>query len=109
MAASQNIIQIELRIGRVAAGTTGVQVGQEISNSPGMGTASPPLPIMLPLAQFMYFQDAEPIPGTDGAITLANINTALTAAVLTLAGATGTPKITAALLAQINAWSTGSP
>jgi hypothetical protein len=37
------------------------------------------------------------------------INTALTAAVATLAGASGTPLITPTLLAQINAWNSGSP
>jgi hypothetical protein len=57
----------------------------------------------------MYFQDAEAVPGTAGAITLANINTALTAAVAALAGASGTPLITPTLLAQINAWNSGSP
>ena len=67
------------------------------------------LPIIMPESQFMYFQDAEPVPGTSGAITLANINTALAAAVTTLAGASGTPLITAAQLAQINAWNSGSP
>jgi hypothetical protein len=109
MAASANIIQIELRIGRVGPGTTGVLVESEASNNPGMGTATPPVPIMMPMAQMVYLQDAEIVPGTDGAITLANINTALAAATLTLAGATGTPKITPAILAQINAWASGSP
>ena len=66
-------------------------------------------PEKMPESQMLYFQDAEPVPGTNGAITLANILTALQAAAATLAGASGTPLITAAALAQINAWNSGLP
>ena len=60
-----------------------------------------------PFAQTEYFQDAEPVPGTAGAITLANIKTALDAASTTFAGA-GTPIINATELARINSWFSGS-
>ena len=107
MAAGNVIVMLELRIAQVQGGTTAVQVQQNMSNNPGQGQSQ--VPIIMPIDQFLYLQDAEPVPGTAGAITLANINTALTAAVATLAGASGTPLITAALLAQINAWNSGSP
>ncbi len=107
MAQANVIVMLELRIAQVQGGTTAVQVQQNQSNNPGQGQSQ--LSIMMPIDQFMYFQDAEAVPGTAGAITLANINTALTAAVATLAGASGTPLITPTLLAQINAWNTGSP
>ncbi len=107
MAAGNVIVMLELRIAQVQGGTTAVQVQQNQSNSPGQGQSQ--VPIIMPIDQFMYFQDAEPVPGTAGAITLANINTALAAAVATLAGASGTPLITPTLLATINGWNTGSP
>ena len=107
MAASANIVQIEVRIARGSPGTTGVMVEQSMSNNPGQGQSAQP--IMMPGSQMVYLQDAEIVPGTDGSITLANINTALTNAVTAVAGASGTPLITAAILAQINAWPTGSP
>jgi hypothetical protein len=40
-------------------------------------------------------------------VTLANINTALTSIVADLAGASGTPLITPAMIAQIQAWASG--
>jgi hypothetical protein len=107
MAAGNVIVEIEVRVCQVQGGATAVQVQQNMSNNPGQGQSQ--VSIMMPIDQFMYFQDAEAVPGTAGAITLANINTALTAAVATLAGASGTPLITPTLLAQINAWNTGSP
>jgi hypothetical protein len=107
MAASAIIVEIELRIARGSPGTTGVMVQQSMSNTPGQGQLAQP--IMLPGSQMLYLQDAEIVPGTDGSVTLANINTALSAAVTAFAAASGTPLITPTLLAQINAWSTGSP
>jgi hypothetical protein len=103
------IVMLELRVAQVQGGMTAVQVQQEQSNNPGQGGGTTILPIIMPIDQFMFFQDAEPVPGTAGAVTLANINTALTNAVTALAGASGTPRITAALLATINAWNAGSP
>lgn len=101
------IVQLELRVCEVEGGATAVLLQQSQSNNPGQGQSQ--VPIMMPIAQFKYLQDAEPVPGTAGSTTLANINTALTAAVATFAGTTGTPLITAAILAEINAWHTGSP
>ncbi len=62
-----------------------------------------------PVAQTIYFQDAEQVPGTPGSWTLANLKTALDAASTTIAGSSGTPIINAATLAKINGWATGSP
>ncbi len=101
------IVMVEVRFAQVQGGMTAVQVQQNQSNNPGQGQDQ--LPIIMPESQMLYFQDAEPVPGTNGAITLANILTALQAAAATLAGASGTPLITAANLAQINAWNSGSP
>jgi hypothetical protein len=53
--------------------------------------------------------DATMVPGTAGAITEANLLTALQTIASDFAAATGTPLITADILAQINAWQTGSP
>lgn len=107
MAAGQLIVQVEVRICQVQAGTTAVQVQQNQSNNPGQGQSQ--LAITMPIDQFMYKQDAEQVYGTAGSITLAQINTALTAAVAAIAGSTGTPLISTADLATINAWQTGSP
>jgi len=101
------IVEVAVSIKQVQGGTTGVLVQQDQSLSPGQGQSQ--YPIMLPTSQMLFINDAEPVPGTSGAITLANLNTALTAAVTTLAGASGTPLITPTLLAQINAWNTGGP
>ena len=107
MAAAQLMVQVEVRICEVPAGSTGVQVQQNQSNNPGQGQSQ--LPIIMPLGQFKYYQDSEQIYGTAGAVTLANIDTALKAAADTIAGASGTPLISVADLATINAWQTGSP
>ena len=107
MAAGNLIVMLELRIAQVQGGATAVQVQQQQGNNPGQGQSQ--VPIIMPLDQFKFYMDAEPVPGTAGAITLANINTALTNAVTTLAGASGTPLISATDLATINAWNTGSP
>lgn len=107
MAASQNIVMVEVRIARVAAGTAAVLVQQEQSNNPGQGQT--PLSILMPMDQFLFEQDAEQIYGTDGAITLAQIRTALVAAADAIAGSSGTPRLSAADLAKINAWATGGP
>lgn len=101
------MVQVEVRVCEVEGGATAVLVQQNQSNNPGQGQSQ--LPIAMPIAQFKYFQDAEQVPGTAGSTTLANINTALAAAVTTLAGATGTPLITPTILAEINAWHSGSP
>lgn len=107
MAAAQLIVQVEVRIAQVGAGTGAVLVEQNQSNNPGQGQSQ--IAIAMPTEQFMYFQDAEQVYGTAGSVTLAQINTALTAAVATIAGSTGTPLISTANLATINAWQTGSP
>ncbi len=107
MAAGNIIVQFEVRVGQVSAGVAQVQLQQNQSNNPGQGQSQ--VPILMPLAQMVYLQDAEQVYGTAGAITLAQIRTAIVAMADTIAGASGTPLITPAILAQINAWNTGSP
>ena len=89
----------------VPEGTGGVSfTGGAIANTPGHGQTQTAGSV--PNAQTMRFQAAAVIPGADSP-SLANINTALTTIVNDLAGSTGTPQITAALLAQIVAWASG--
>ena len=107
MAAAQLIVQVEVRICQVPRGATAVQVGQSQSNNPGQGQDA--IAIDLPMAQFKYFQDAEQVYGTAGSVLLSEINTALKAAADTIAGASGTPLLTTTILAEINAWQSGSP
>lgn len=96
-----------VRIEAVGAGTGPSGLGGLNADDPSYGQSESPG--AAPIAQTMYFQDSEVIPGTDGAVTLANIKTALDNMATALAGATGTPKITTTDLAEINAWFTGSP
>ncbi len=81
--------------------------GQSQANNPGFGQASGPGSVGI--AQTLRMQAGEQVLGTSGALTLAQIQTAMVAIANDLAGASGTPQITAAILAQINAWNTGSP
>jgi hypothetical protein len=104
---SQVRIEVEVRIMQAPAGGGTVMMGQSQGNNPGVGQLAAPGSVGN--AQMLFMNDAEIVPGTPGAITLANLNTALVAVANDLAGSSGTPLITAAILAQINAWQTGSP
>lgn len=78
------------------------------SNSPGYGQAGLPGPA--PVAQTRRYQAAEVVvAATPTAPTLAEIDTALKSLADDIAGATGTPAITAAELAIIQGWSSGNP
>lgn len=100
-------VSVRVRVEAVGGGTGTSGIGGLNADDPAYGQSL--YPGAAPIAQTIYFQDAEQVPGTPGSITLANINTALTSAVTTIAGATGTPLIDATTLAQINAWYTGNP
>ena len=102
-------IRVQLFVDQVGEGVSSVLMGQSQSMNPGAGPLGAAGPMTVGNAQTLYLQDAESVPGTDGALTVANFNTALVAAANSFAGASGTPLITAALLAQINAWNTGNP
>jgi hypothetical protein len=104
---SQVRIEVELRIMQVPRGGGTAMMGQNQGNNPGVGQLA--APGALGNAQMLFMNDAAVVPGTSGSVTLANINTALTTMVADFAAATGSPLITAALLAQINAWQTGNP
>lgn len=63
-------------------------------------------------AQVRQYSTFEPIPvgaGSEGSVTLANINTALTNAVADISGSTGTPFINSAELGMIQGWASGNP
>lgn len=84
---------------------------QPLTSGRDVGFVGTGLPHAGRVAQRRLYIDAEPIPvaaGAEGSVTLANINTALTNAVNSLAGAAGTPIITPAELAIIQGWATGS-
>lgn len=100
-------VSVRVRVEAVAAGGGVGTLGGLNADDPSYGQNL--YPGAAPIAQTMYFQDAEQIPGTPGSITLANINTALVAAADALAGATGTPIINSTILAEINSWASGSP
>lgn len=100
-------LSVRWRVEAVGAGTGPSGLGGLNADDPAYGQSLSPG--AAPMAQTIYFQDAEVIPGTDGSVTLANIKTAADAASTTLAGSSGTPLIDATTLAQINAWFSGSP
>src|SRR5215472_437579 len=63
-------------------------------------------------AQVVQFISFEPVPvaaGSEGSVTLANLNTALTNAIADITGSSGTPFINAAVLAMIQNWASGNP
>jgi hypothetical protein len=99
-------VSVRVRVEAVAAGAGPAGLGGLNADDPSYGQSL--LPGAAPFAQTIYFQDAEPVPGTAGSITLANIKTALDAASTTFAGSSGTPKIDATELAKINAWFSGA-
>ena len=103
--ADQVRCRIYLDIDSVAGGTGTVLLAQFQAEMPGYGQAQGPG--AGGVKQTLRLDDAVQVPGTPGSLTVANFNTALTAAVADFAGATGTPLITPAVLAQINGWFTG--
>ena len=104
---SQVMIEVELRIMQVARGTGTTLLSQYQSNNPGEGGSSNPRPGGV--TQMLFKNDAVLVPGTSGAVTLANMLTALQTAASDFAAARGTVLITTADLAQINGWQPGSP
>ncbi len=104
---SQVRIEVELRIMQVGAGTGTTLMGQSQGNNPGVGPLAGPG--SLGNAQMLFMNDATMVPGTSGSITEANLLTALQTIASDFAAASGTPLITADILATINAWQTGSP
>lgn len=108
MAGGAVIVKVNIDICEIAAGVGGAGLSPgDQANSPGFGQAGGPGPV--PMAQTLRLMAAEAIPGTPGSYTLANVNTALSSIVTDIAGATGTPKLTAAILALINGWNSGNP
>ena len=99
--------EVLVRFKAVGGGTGTSAIGGLNADDPAYGQNL--YPHAAAIAQTVYFQDAEPVPGTPGSWTLANLNTALTNAVTAIAGASGTPIIDATALANINGWATGNP
>jgi len=104
---SQVRIEVELRIMQVGSGTGTTLMGQNQGNNPGVGPLAGPG--SLGNAQMLFMNDATMVPGTAGSVTLANMLTALDTIASDFAAASGTTLITSDILAQINAWQTGSP
>lgn len=104
---SQVRIEVELRVMQVPAGGGTVLMGQAQGNNPGVG----PLASIGSLgnAQMKFFNDATMVPGTAGAITKANLLTALQTIASDFAAASGTTLFTTDLIAEINGWQTGDP
>ncbi len=104
---SQVLIEVELRVMQLPRGAGTAGSGPAQSNSPGVG----PLASVRSLgdAQMKFFNDATLVPGTSGAITKANLLTALQTIASDFAAASGTTLFTTALIAEINGWQTGSP
>lgn len=100
-------LRVYVDIDAVAVGGGTSMLGGMYANDPPQGQAG--YPIAAGNAQTMRLQVSEAVLGYNGAITLAQIDTALKAASDDLAGATGTPIITTATLATINGWATGNP
>lgn len=100
-------LRVQVFFENVGEGVGGSGMGQAQSQNPGFGQGAGPGTVGS--GQQLYMQAAEQIVGTDGSLTLAQIQTALVAIANDLAGASGTPLITAAILAQINGWATGNP
>jgi hypothetical protein len=100
-------IRVSINLDQIGEGMGSSAVGQSQARNPGMGQGLGPGTVGS--GQTMELLVGEQVLGTDGALTLANIQTALTNIANDFAGASGTPIITAALLAQINAWNSGSP
>lgn len=99
-------VSVRVRVEAVPVGAGPAGLGGLNADDPSYGQSL--LPGATSFAQTKYFQDAEPVPGTAGSITLANIKTALDAASTTFAGSSGTPIIDATTLATINAWFSGN-
>lgn len=102
------IANVIVEIAWVPAGGGNAMLGQLQADVAGTGQAQNPH--VIPIAQRRQYRDAEAVPvaaGAEGSVSLANINTALTNAVTSLAGA-GTPIITPAELAIIQGWASGA-
>lgn len=100
-------VRVYVDLDMVAGGVGATATGVNQANNPGFGQAA--TPGIVGMGQTLHLQAAEQVLGAGGSITLAEIQAALVAIANDLAGASGTPIITAAILAQINGWATGSP
>lgn len=104
-AATKMRVYVDFDAMAVGGGT--VMLGGLYANDPGQTQNG--YPSAAGNAQTLRLQVGETIVGYSGNVTLAEIQTALVAIANDLAGATGTPIITAATLATINGWATGGP
>ncbi len=94
------MVQVRVRVNRVARGMGGSGLQQNNADIGGYGSGD--TPGNAPSGQSMYFQVDEVVPGTLDSPTAANIGTALTTAATDIQA-----KITAPVLAQIQGWATG--
>jgi hypothetical protein len=100
-------VKVYLEFAAMACGGGTTMLGGMYANDPAQGQNG--YPIAADNAQSLYKQVAEVPLGFNGSLTLAEIQTALVQVANDIAGATGTPLISAADLATINGWATGNP
>jgi hypothetical protein len=104
------LVEVEMRVGWAPDGGGNTFLAQFQANVPGQGqTEQPRIGFAAQVRQYIVAEGVPVAAGSEGSVTLANINTALTNAVADLAGASGTPIITPAELAIIQGWASGSP
>lgn len=99
-------VSARIRVEAIPAGAGPAGLGGLNADDPAYGQSQSPG--AAPIAQTLYIQDAAQVPGTPGSITVANIKTAMDQVATDIAGSSGSPLVTAAILAQINGWFTGN-
>ena len=104
------VVEAEIRIGWVSQGGGNTFMGQFQANVPGQGQGETPRVVF----QSQVWQGivAEPIPGltpgSENAIAISNVLTALSNIAVDFAGS-GTPIVSTSVLALIAGWASGSP
>lgn len=97
-------VEVSVRVGFVPDGVGGAMIGGAQANIPGTGSPSTSGFGTVFGAQVRKYIQAEGVPGTLNAPSAANIATAINSAATDIQN-----QITAAELAIIQGWSTGSP
>lgn len=103
-------VEMTVRVGWTPDGSGNTYLTPALAATPGQGQSD--VAHIALMAQSRQYIAGEPVPvapGSEGSVSLANINTAMDNCVSDIAGASGTPKITAAELAIIQGWASGNP
>jgi|SRR5215469_457623 len=101
-------VTVTVEVGWIANTSGNTFLAQQQANIPGQGQTGAPHEFFVAqkLRVPLDFQPIPVQPGSEGSVTLGNINTALTAAVADLSSGAGAT-ITPAMIAQIQGWATG--